>query len=150
MKTLNRRKTFIPTLSENSIEASTNFKKAEMLNSFFHKCFNHSMSLLHFADLDDVDPVDEYLHTEDILCTVEEVEQYLLTLDVSKANGPDGISARMLKETATSIAPSVTNLFNLSLKSGCFPTLWKLSHIVPIPKSNDHTNPSNYRGYYLS
>ena len=49
-------------------------KKAEMLNSFFHKCFNHSMSLLHFADLDDLDPVDEYL-----ICTVEEVEQYLAT-----------------------------------------------------------------------
>ena len=116
-----------------------------MLNSFFHKCFNHSMSPLHFADLDNLDPVDKHLHTEDILRTVEEFEQHLRTLDVSKANGPDGISARMLKETATSIAPSVTNLFNLSLKSGCFPTFWKLSHIVPIPKSNNHTNPSNYR-----
>ena len=92
------------------------------------------MSPLHFADLDDLDPVDEYLHTEDILCTVEEVEHHLQTLDVSKANGPDGIPA-----------PSVTNLFNLCLKSGCFPTFWKLSHIVPIPKSNDHTNPSNYQ-----
>ena len=115
-----------------------------MLNSFFHKCFNHSMSPLHFADLDDLDPVDKQLHTVDILCTVEEVEQHLRTLNVSKANGPDGISARMLKETATSIAPSVTYLFNLSLKSGCFPTFWKLSHIVPIPKSNNHTNLLNY------
>ena len=120
-------------------------EKAEMLNSFFHKCFNHSMPPLQFADLDELDPVNEYLHTEDILCTVEEVEQHLRTLDTSKANGPDGISAKMLKETATSIAPSVTKLFNLSLKSGCFPTLWKLSHVVPIPKSNDYTNPSNYR-----
>ena len=32
VKSLNRQKT--PTLSENSIEASTNFEKAEILNSF--------------------------------------------------------------------------------------------------------------------
>ena len=49
-----------------------------------------------------------------------------------------GLMEFQLKETATSIAPSVTKLFNLSLKSGCFPTLWKLSHVVPIPKSKLH------------
>ena len=41
---------------------------------------------------------------DDILCTPEEVEHLLLGIDVSKANGPDLVSARMLKNTATSIA----------------------------------------------
>ena len=78
-------------------------------------------------------------------CSVEEVQWFLETLDTTKANGPDGISAWMLKETALSIAPSVTKLFNLSIQSGCFPVLWKMSNVVPVPKSNDHSNPSNYR-----
>lgn len=37
---------------------------------------------------------------DDTLCTVEEIYDLLVSLDVSKATGPDGISARMLKMTA--------------------------------------------------
>ncbi len=44
----------------------------------------------------------------------------LKSLDTSKANGPDGISARMLKSTADVIAPSVTKLFNYSMEC-CYP-----------------------------
>ena len=59
---------------------------------------------------------------QELLCATEEVEHILLALDKSKATGPDGISATMLKCTATSIAPSVTWLFNLSIQSGKVPT----------------------------
>ena len=47
---------------------------------------------------------------EDFLCTEEEVYEMLLSLDTSKANGPDGISAKMLKCTALSITPSLTQV----------------------------------------
>ena len=46
------------------------------------------------------------------------MEHLLLNLGESKASGPDGISATMLRHTATSIAPSVTALFNLSIQTG--------------------------------
>ena len=81
---------------------------------------------------------------EDLLCTEEQVFYYLSNLDTRKANGPDGISARMLKETAKSIAPSLTHLFNLSITKGQFPRLWKTASIVPIPKTDKHS-PSGYR-----
>ena len=70
----------------------------------------------------------------------------LQCLDVSKANGPDGISARMLECTAVSIAPSITRMFNLCIKMGKLPEGWKLSFIVLIPKllTNQHWT-SNYR-----
>ena len=32
---------------------------------------------------------------------------------------------------------------NLSIKSGCFPVHWKMSNVVPIPKSTDKSNPHN-------
>ena len=42
-----------------------------------------------------------------------ETLEILKSLDTSKASGPDGISCKMLKETAYSIAPSFTRLLKL-------------------------------------
>ena len=82
---------------------------------------------------------------ENTLYTVDELEHSLKSLDISKSNGPDGISSRMLKETASKIAPHITRLINLALETGTFPVCWKSSHIVPIPKSGDLSNPFNFR-----
>ena len=88
----------------------------------------------------------------DLLCTVDEVEHLLLGLDLSKASGPDLVSAHMLKNTAISIAPSVTNLFNLSLRQGIVPECWKESMITPILKSSSKpkSDPNNYRPISLT
>ena len=82
---------------------------------------------------------------EHLLCTDDDVLDLLQNIDVSKASGQDQISGRMLKATATSIVTPVTKLFNKSISTGCFPTMWKQSNIVPIPKSGDKGNPTNYR-----
>jgi hypothetical protein len=37
----------------------------------------------------------------------------------------DHITARLLKDAATVIAPSLTQIFNLSLSSSTFPQIWK-------------------------
>ena len=71
---------------------------------------------------------------EDLLCTEEETFFLLSSLDSSKATGPDGISACMLKSTADSITPSVTKLLNLSLSSGHVPMEW----ISPISSMASH------------
>ena len=118
-----------------------------MLNSFFVTCFNSSQSPLTQADSNSLNP--DCACPEGILCTEEQVFDLLHTLDVSKANGPDGISARMLKSTARSIAPSVTKLFNLSLCSGQLPAAWKYSLVVPVPKSPAATSPNNYQSISL-
>ena len=70
---------------------------------------------------------------------------FLRSINASKGTGPDGISARMLKETASAIAPSLTILFNCSISQRCFPACWKLANVVPIPKSiSQKTSPSGY------
>ena len=48
---------------------------------------------------------------DEILCTESEVTELLMTLDIAKASGLDGISARMLRETAEHISPSLTKNF---------------------------------------
>ena len=50
-------------------------------------------------------------YIDDILRTCEEVISYIMLLDVNKASGPDGISSKMLKATAHSIAPTLTKFF---------------------------------------
>jgi hypothetical protein len=82
---------------------------------------------------------------EEFLCTVDEVRHLLETLDATKSTGPDKIPARVLKSVAPNIAPSVTKLFNLSIKTGLFPISWKSSHIVAIPKCSQTKNPRSYR-----
>ena len=131
----------IPSLSHSGVSVSDDKDKANLLNSFFATCFNTSHPPL------SVDNLNDYSSEcpDELLCTREEVEHLLLNLDESKASGPDGISATMLKHTATSIAPSVIALFNLSIQSGQVPTEWKKSQVVPIPKSSDQASPSNYR-----
>ena len=42
---------------------------------------------------------------EEFLCDEDEVIDLLLSLDATEANGPDQISATMLKSTVYSIAP---------------------------------------------
>ena len=115
-----------------------------MLNSFFTKCLNQSTTPLTEYDCDQLrqppDCCPDYL-----LCEVSVTCSLLESLDVSKSNGPDGVSSRMLKNTAESISPSITKLFNQSIRSGQLPSKWKSSIVVPISKGADTHKPSNYR-----
>ena len=82
---------------------------------------------------------------DNLMCTEDEVHELLCSLDPTKANGHDDISTRMLKETALSITPAVTQLFNISIRLGELPDEWKIARVTPIPKSRDHSVPGNYR-----
>jgi len=83
-----------------------------------------------------------------VLCSEQEVCDLLATLDDTIASGQDGISARMLRYTAPSITSSLTQLFNLSLKSCVIPSDWKKSLIVPIPNP-DGSKPTSYHSISL-
>ena len=53
-----------------------------------------------------------------LLCTEDGVSDIIVSLNTT---GPDKISARMLKGTASAIAPGMAKLFNISLTTGYFP-----------------------------
>ena len=75
----------------------------------------------------------------------EEVLKALRSLDETKATGPDGISARLLRMSAPVISKSLTSLFNASLKLGQFPQEWKEANITPVAKNGDNELVTNYR-----
>ena len=60
--------------------------------------------------------------------------------------GFDSIPTIVLKNTCSSISVPLTIIFNKSLKSGVFPTIWKNSIIIPIYKSGKRCDIKNYRG----
>ena len=149
MKYLRKEQSTIPTLQLGDRCADNDLDKANMLNNHFSNCFNTSLPPLS-------GPYEsaEHLHLlegsqEHLLCTEDDVLGLLQNIDISKASGQDQISGSMLKATATSIVTPVTKLFNKSISTGCFPTMWKQSNIVPIPKSGDKGNPTNYKPILL-
>jgi len=123
----------IPALEVNNTIIDTGLDKACALNNFFYGYFNHNYPTIQETSLDS-----QLLSSTDcpseLLCTEEGVHEELTSLDV----GSDGISGKMLKMTAISIAPQLTTLFNISISTGRFPSDWKVGRIVPIPKGKQN------------
>ena len=140
VRSLNKSAPSIPTLEHGLATATTDKEKAELLNSFFSQCFNQSVQPLQPNGTSSASHSDE-----SILCTPEIVNDLLLEIDISKATGPDGISGRMLKGTAQSIAIPLCKLFNMSISTGTIPQEWRTSNIVPVHKSASKGLASNYR-----
>ena len=68
-----------------------------------------------------------------------------LGLSPFKSPGADGIPNRILKEFAHELAEPVARIFNCSMFSGCFPTIWKDSLISPTPKVTPVTGDGDLR-----
>ena len=81
------------------------------------------------------------------MCDIEvhEVHKLLKYIDVSKAQGPDGIAHRILKEGEYILAPSLTKLFNASLATGVVHYDWRTAYVTHLFKKGQHNYASNYR-----
>jgi len=121
--------------------------KAELLNKYF--CF---VFLSATPDVT-IDPTNNPLKTEmeisQIQVSVDDVTKHLTVLNTSKAPGPDGISARLLKECSQEIALSLCGIFNKSLSSGQIPAEWKSADITPIHKKDSKEPAEKYRPILL-
>jgi hypothetical protein len=124
-----------PVILDNNETAMTPKQKAELFNSYFCSVFRPLKAL---SITDDspllLSPVEQL---SDITVSEEEVTHYLAHLDPTKATGPDGIPARVLRECSYAIAPSLCSLFNHSLHtSGTVPSEWKSVDVSPIHKKD--------------
>ena len=140
IKVLNKQGASIGSLTHGDTTCMSNEDKADAFNVFFSSCSNSSC-----PPISTTTSTCDHGCSDSIMCTEEEVCELLKSLDITKANGPDGISARMLKSTANAIAPSLTKLFNCSIACGRPPTSWKTSYVVPIPKIPRASSTSDYR-----
>ena len=78
------------------------------------------------------------------------IRRLLLNLNVNKAQGPDGIHGKILKNCAVNIAYPLSLLFKLSYSTSSIPDEWKLAHVVPVHKKGKRSNVENYRPISLT
>ncbi|CAF4803261.1 unnamed protein product [Pieris macdunnoughi] len=76
--------------------------------------------------------------------TEREVEGCILSIS-SDAVGWDQVSRAMILPILPAILQVITHIFNYSVTSGKFPTSWKDSLVIPIPKRPDPINFSDFR-----
>ena len=139
------RATQTPAISYKGNLAKTSSEKAELFNSYFSSVFQPARPNQYQASTF----FSSQLRTESQLREIElsecDVANCLRNLDTSKASGPDGIPARLLKECSQQITPSLCSLFNLSLQSSCIPSEWKSANVTPIHKKDSKEQAENYR-----
>jgi hypothetical protein len=133
----------IPALMVRNKPITTSSSKAECFNEYFAAQqtlppipFNQQMPPIIFI-------TDSRLNK--IETSEEEVIKVIKSLDIGKATGPDGISNRLLKETATAISLPLSDLFNKSFELGKIPKKWKEANLSPIFKKDDKAVMANYR-----
>ena len=87
---------------------------------------------------------------EQIIFDAEGIRNLLQNLNSKKANGPDNIPIRLIKENESEISEVVCFLFSQSYSSGQLPSDWCKANIVPIFKKGTKQDPSNYRPVSLT
>ena len=70
----------------------------------------------------------------------------LSQLNSNTAAGPDDIPAFLLKNLAEALAANLADIFNASIRTGCFPDMWKEANMCAVWKGKGcKKDPSSYR-----
>lgn len=135
-------KLLIPPIVDNGNYYEEDIDKANVFNNYFasQAVVDDSETLL---------PDDSSSYTpnnlSDIAITSNDVKDILVNLDASKAVGPDLISPRILKNTASVICVPLSMLFNKSLSLSKIPSIWKQANVTPVHKKGTRDDVKNYR-----
>lgn len=146
VKNLKKGKSDLPsTMRLNNLEFTNPHDIANAFASHFQSCFTHFTNL----DLKSVRPVEFAASLSYHQFTVTEITSKLQQLDASKGPGPDGIPPILLKNCCAPLAEPLKDLFSKTMSEGFFPATWKSSNLLPIFKSGDRSDITNYRGVSL-
>ena len=131
----------IPTLTQNGKRFESASEKAEILKEIF-------ASKSTIDDSNKTAPPCDSLPAKSlnlIKFRVKVIYSKLIHLKESKATGPDGIPAKVLRKCARVLSPHLSKLFTMSFRRGIVPNEWKCANVVPIFKSGKKSDPDNYR-----
>ena len=99
----------------------------------------------------------KYLNLKDLTLTTSKTNLNSLLLNpvneneiinmfsVKKAVGPHSIPTNILKEYKEILYIPLALIINISFKTGIFPELCKIAHVIPVYKKGDQLDCSNYR-----
>ena len=80
-----------------------------------------------------------------LLLNDQDTFDILLNLNLNKANRPDEICHRMLKETSRTICVPLTVNFNRYIQENIYQDFWKDCYVILLFKKGDKNIVSNYR-----
>ena len=126
---------------------SNDSTKAKLLNDYFSSVFvNEADDNFYEKNINPTiaDTIDTISINEDIILTAID------KLNVSKAPGPDGLHARIIKECKESFSIVFSIIFKKSLQEGALPKQWKQAHVKALFKKGKRTQCSNYRPVSLT
>ena len=144
VKCIKTSKKTAPVLTYGGTTAITDVERADLLNRTFAAKF-----ALPSADPLPDAPTYDVPYLSDLIVTEGDVLRILNAIECNKACGPDGISARIVRECAVELAVPLTVLYKQAILQGIFPDKWKMANIVPIHKKGSLKLASNYRSVSL-
>ena len=131
-------------LKVDGVEVTDDRDKANALNRAFAAKFTDSpVTVLPQCPSYNLSPL---THFE---CNADLVKSIMENIPVNKACGPDGISARIIRECSGALSVPIAKICKLSLSQGVFPTYWKKANVVPLFKKGNVKDPANYRSVSL-
>ena len=92
---------------------------------------------------DFMDTLDTIMDEKEL--SLEELDKAFRNLKMNKSPGIDEISPNVVKASFETIKTPLMHIFNLSFKTGQFPTKLKCGRVTPIYKTGKKTDVSNYR-----
>lgn len=128
---------------------STDTESAELLNKYFANVgqvmasqFNSNYNFVNMSTSPTI--------TEFIPITETGTEIIVRNLNNTSSSGFNNISVKTVKKCLNNIITPLTQLINKSLRDGIFPQALKTSKVIPIFKTGDKNEPSNFRPISLS
>ena len=88
-------------------------------------------------------PTSEQFSFTPVKC--HQVEAIIKNMAPNKAPGIDKIPVRIIRDCLQAISYPLTSIINTLLFTACFPNVWKIAEVRPIPKEGDHEIANNNR-----
>ena len=117
--------------------------QAELFNKYFFDQFSEPS--LYDVDVSYVNDTDYDIEFDHRI-----VRKLLSDINSNKAQGPDGIHGKILKNCAVGLAFPLTCIFKTSYNCGYIPQEWKMANVVPIFKKGSKSEVKNYRPISLT
>ena len=103
----------------------------------------HKMNDKLFDNIQENDITDIAIGEDDIRTAIGDI-------DPNSTAGPEGVSAKFLRETKDSIAVPLAKILRNSIDKCEIPDILKLAYVTPIHKGGSRLNPENYRPVSLT
>ena len=154
-----KEKTIYPTLIDsNNLKATSDQEKCNIFQNNLKPIWCSKNDPIRYDDkflkkVDKEHEMNTHLHSvnfdcplqEDHIISSDEINSFIMKLDVNKAPGRDTISNKLIKYLSTSLSKILSNIFTNSLRSGHLPSCWKVADVKMIHKKKSKTDPGNYR-----